>query len=645
MRPPSLTRAGGNGVAARAPASAAAAFAWPRRQQALAAAAAAAGATPRLQQQHQQQQQQHQQQQPRRLRVLAAAAAAAAARPPQVCRSTRVKSNSSKSSSSQPAAASAAAAAGAAAAAAAASAAAASAATATATKSPAPSPPPVSLDDDDDDYDGEQSTGLTAAADNGDSDDGGDPLAAPSWIPAVGLSALAAFVCSVDRAALSVAILPMAEAFGWPDSTKGLVAASFYVGYTVFNLVGGVLATQGRAKRVLGVGVVVWSAFTIATPAAAASPALPVLLATRALMGAGEGVTYPSVQALVRGWVPPDGRSRALTLTYAAAQLGTVVALLTAPVIISAYGWEAVFFVYGSLGFVWSALWWPLVADVPPALEEERRREREEQEEDGRQWQREHDERRVGQRQLGGGRGRPAPPSPSPAPSPLATLVALPWGEFLASRPFWAILIAHAAFGVGHYVTLTWLPSFYAQRYDLDVASASLLSVFPWVMGVAVSSLSGAAADALANRGLARTGTARRLMQGVGALGPAACLAWLAAADAGAERAGEAAAGVPVDQAAVALTLAIALAGFQSAGFASNHQDIAAKYAPVLFGITNATSSLLGTASVYGVGAVLDAYGDRPESGWAAIWAGVAACYVVGAAFFLSWSSSDRQFD
>jgi MFS family permease len=432
----------------------------------------------------------------------------------------------------------------------------------------------------------------------------------PNWIPAVGLSALAAMICAIDRAALSVAILPMAEAYSWPDSTKGLVAASFYVGYTAFNLAGGVWATQRAAKRVLGAGVVVWSAFTLATPLAAGAPALPVLLATRALMGAGEGVTFPSVQALVRGWVPPDGRSRALTLTYAAAQLGTVVALLTAPLIISAHGWEAVFYVYGSFGFAWSLLWWPLVADAPPALA-----------------------------------ASPPPQQQQQQQASLAaSLAALPWRDFFASKPFLAILISHAAFGVGHYVTLTWLPSFYAQRYDLDVASAALLSVFPWVLGVAVSSLSGVAADALSNRGLASTGAARKLMQGVGAVGPALCLAWLALADAGAESAGDAGAGVPVGQAAVALTLAISLAGFQSAGFASNHQDIAARYAPVLFGITNAMSSLLGTASVYGVGAVLDAYG-RPESGWAAVWAGLAACYVVGAAVFLRWSSSERQFE
>lgn len=57
----------------------------------------------------------------------------------------------------------------------------------------------------------------------------GVPAVAPKqkadtgWYYAVGLSAMAALICSVDRAAISVAILPMSEQYGWSDSTKGAI--------------------------------------------------------------------------------------------------------------------------------------------------------------------------------------------------------------------------------------------------------------------------------------------------------------------------------------------------------------------------------------------------------------------------------------
>lgn len=49
------------------------------------------------------------------------------------------------------------------------------------------------------------------------------PQSDTGWYYAVGLSAIAALICSVDRAAISVAILPMSDEYGWSDSTKGAI--------------------------------------------------------------------------------------------------------------------------------------------------------------------------------------------------------------------------------------------------------------------------------------------------------------------------------------------------------------------------------------------------------------------------------------
>ncbi len=61
-------------------------------------------------------------------------------------------------------------------------------------------------------------------------------------------------------------------------------------------LSGGYVATCFSPKLVLGAGVVFWSIFTVATPFTAGN--LPMLLATRAAMGIGEGVTFPAIQNL-----------------------------------------------------------------------------------------------------------------------------------------------------------------------------------------------------------------------------------------------------------------------------------------------------------------------------------------------------------
>lgn len=97
----------------------------------------------------------------------------------------------------------------------------------------------------------------------------------------VALSTAVAFICSIDRAAMSVAVLPMSEQFHWDDSIKGAVSSAFFAGYMVTNLCGGYLATRYSSKGVLALGVVLWSIFTLATPTAAASGSLSTLMLAR----------------------------------------------------------------------------------------------------------------------------------------------------------------------------------------------------------------------------------------------------------------------------------------------------------------------------------------------------------------------------
>jgi nitrate/nitrite transporter NarK len=69
-------------------------------------------------------------------------------------------------------------------------------------------------------------------------------------------------------------------------------------------------------------------------------------------------------------------------------------------------------------------------------------------------------------------------------------------------------------------------------------------------------------------------------------------------------------------------------------------QDISSRYAAVLFGITNALSSLMGTFSVYATGLILEATGS-----WQLVFELVAVFYLAGAAAFVAWASAEQQFE
>lgn len=88
-----------------------------------------------------------------------------------------------------------------------------------------------------------------------------------------------------------------------------------------------------------------------------------------------------------------------------------------------------------------------------------------------------------------------------PGGAPLA-LKDLPWKKIAGNGPFWALLVSHMTWAVGHYVILAWLPTFYSQQYGLNTADSAAYSILPWVCTFFCTNLGGWTADALINRGV-----------------------------------------------------------------------------------------------------------------------------------------------
>ena len=123
----------------------------------------------------------------------------------------------------------------------------------------------------------------------------------------------ATFVCYIDRVNISVAIIPMADDYGWNLETQGYILSSFYIGYLLMQIGGGRLADTFGGKVVLGAGVLIWSFFTLITPWAAMGGLMMLYLA-RIGMGLGEAVTFPSVYSLVTRWFPAGETAKAIAL-------------------------------------------------------------------------------------------------------------------------------------------------------------------------------------------------------------------------------------------------------------------------------------------------------------------------------------------
>ncbi|MGH0032789.1 MAG: ACS family MFS transporter [Myxococcota bacterium] len=406
------------------------------------------------------------------------------------------------------------------------------------------------------------------------------------------LAFLSVFVCYMDRVNISVAIIPMAEDLGWSPQTQGTVLSSFFAGYLLLQIVGGRLADRFGGKIVLGAGVLLWSLFTVLTPPAAFL-GLGVLLATRIAMGMGEAVAFPSIYSLYGRWIPLSERSRAVGLSNSGIPLGTVVALVATPWIVTHFGWEWAFYSFGLLGVVWWVFWQRMVTADPaehPHIEPE--------------------ELALIQAE--------APVADAGSTPSIAT--------FLRSSAVWAIVVAHFCNNWSLYVLLSWLPTFVNKGLGVDYAAVGWFTMIPNVASFVFLNVAGGLADRLirAGRPVVRV---RKLMQTVGFGGIAGTLAVVGYVESAVT--------------AIALmSLGTALGAFVTGGFAVNHMDIAPKYAGTMMGLTNTAGTIPGVIGVFVSGLILEWTGS-----WALVFQVASGITLFGLVFFLVFARGEREFD
>lgn len=406
------------------------------------------------------------------------------------------------------------------------------------------------------------------------------------------LSFVAAFVCYIDRVNISVAIIPMAEQYGWSGTTKGFVLSSFFIGYLLAMIPGGWLSSRIGGKVVLGAALMSWSLFTLLTPVAAAL-SFAALIATRIGMGMGESATFPAIYNLFARWLPAHERTRSVVFVYAGIPLGTIFALSTTGWLVTRFGWPSVFYAFGGAGLIFAVVWFALVHPSPAA----------------------HPSISAEERTL-----LAACVADKAEPDPI------PWRTLLAHKAVWALIANHFASNWVLYLALAWLPSYFRDAQHLDVANAGLFAVGPWLAYFVVGNLGAWFADRAIARGTSIT-RVRKVMQVLGLLGSGGFL--LLASQANTQ-----------GEALVMLCGALGALGLTGSGFAGNHLDIAPAHADVLYGLSNTAGTIPGIAGVAATGWLLDLTGS-----YNATFAVAAGVNLFGAIIWVIWGTGERVID
>ncbi|MFA4886004.1 MAG: MFS transporter [Desulfotomaculaceae bacterium] len=161
-------------------------------------------------------------------------------------------------------------------------------------------------------------------------------------------------------------ILPsMREGLLLNNTQMGVIATGNLVGYTVFSVIGGFLASRFGPRIVISCGLLLTGATMFLTGTAGG---LAGVVALRFLTGIGSAGSNIPVMGLISAWFPPERRGMAAGFLVGGSGFGFLITGFLVPGIITAYpqnGWRLSWFILGGVVALLGVLGWILLRNSP----------------------------------------------------------------------------------------------------------------------------------------------------------------------------------------------------------------------------------------------------------------------------------------
>jgi MFS transporter, ACS family, hexuronate transporter len=182
------------------------------------------------------------------------------------------------------------------------------------------------------------------------------------WVPCIGM-ALCSWLSFVDRQVLNILSPTIIRDTGLTPQDFTNATSFFFLTYTLGNPVwGSVLDYVGLRKGML-LAVGLW---TLASMSHAWMASFAGFALARAVLGLGEGGTFPGGLRTAVESLPASVRARGIALSFSGGTIGAVMMpLMLGPLAIQ-YGWRAAFVATGVLGVLWMVIWFAIAR--PPFL-------------------------------------------------------------------------------------------------------------------------------------------------------------------------------------------------------------------------------------------------------------------------------------
>ena len=272
----------------------------------------------------------------------------------------------------------------------------------------------------------------------------------------------------VDRAIMGVAAPAITEELAISPVMMGLIFSAFSWTYALSQIPGGIVLDKLGTRVTYALSLSFWSLFTLLHGVVSN---VGGLLAMRLGLGVAESPCFPTNSRVLSTWFPQNERARANSV-YAVGQY-TGLAFF-APVlfwIISAWGWRALFYVFGGIGVVYSVIWYFLYRDP--------------------QHSKSVNQAELDHIEAGGGLAHSGPTVP------------FTWknvGKLLAKRQILGASIGQFCGNSTLVFFLTWFPTYLATERGMDWLKSGMFAVMPYIAASAGVLLGGVISDMIIKR-------------------------------------------------------------------------------------------------------------------------------------------------
>jgi sugar phosphate permease len=293
----------------------------------------------------------------------------------------------------------------------------------------------------------------------------------------------------MDRVNISAAAPVISKEFGFDKVTLGIIFSMFTWGYALFQVPGGWLGDKFGPRSVLATIVAYWSVMTAATAQCVGLLSFSIV---RFLFGVGEGGAFPTATRAMQMWFTRSERGICQGVTHSASRLGAAIVPPIVVAIMAAWGWRAVFYVFGGVGALWSLAWWFTYRNMP------------------------EDNKGTNMAELAHIRGWDE--KGNIRQLNIQKKPTVPWGILLRHPNMWAVMCAYFTYVYCLWIFLSWLPSYLVEYRGFTLVKMGIFASLPLFAGVIGDTIGGWLTDIL----LVKTGNtkfSRRLVAIVGMLG------------------------------------------------------------------------------------------------------------------------------